>query len=196
MGAWYAPMPGTNPGFLVQQNSQRDAILAAINLNIFARRADRIRIALIAQMVNVLQAMILTDKEKMVLTPTYHVFEMYVPFQGAQTLPVEVTAPEYRQGETTLPSVTASAARDTAGRIHLALVNLDPSRAASVTASLSGASARAASGRVLTGGALDARNTFEKPNDVQPAVLNGKRQGDRLVLQLPPKSVAVFTLTP
>ena len=75
--------PGSNPGFLVQQNSVRDAVLAALNLNIFARHADRVRMANIAQMINVLQAMILTDKEKMVLTPTYYVFKMYVPFQDA-----------------------------------------------------------------------------------------------------------------
>ena len=74
-GAWYAPLPGSNPGFLVQQNSMRDAILAALNLNIFARHADRVRMANIAQMINVLQSMILTDKEKMVLTPTYYVFQ-------------------------------------------------------------------------------------------------------------------------
>ncbi len=89
-GGWYAPLPGSNPGFLVQQNSLRDAVLAALNLNIFARHADRVRMANIAQMVNVLQAMILTDKEKMVLTPTYHVFRMYVPFQDATFVPVDV----------------------------------------------------------------------------------------------------------
>ena len=89
-GGWYAPLPGSNPGFLVQQNSLRDAILAALNLNIFARHADRVRIANIAQMVNVLQAMVVTDKDKMVLTPTYHVFKMYVPFQDATFVPVDV----------------------------------------------------------------------------------------------------------
>ena len=82
-GAWQAPLPGTNKDFLVQQNSLRDAILASLNLNIFARHADRVRMANIAQMINVLQAMILTDKEKMLLTPTYYVFKMYVPFQDA-----------------------------------------------------------------------------------------------------------------
>ena len=98
-GAWYAPLPGTNPGFLAQQNSQRDAILAALNLNIFARHADRVRMANIAQMVNVLQAMILTDKEKMVLTPTYHVFRMYVPFQDATFVPVSFDAGTYTHGD-------------------------------------------------------------------------------------------------
>ena len=91
-GAWYAPLPGSNPGFLVQQNSLRDAILAALNLNIFARHADRVRMANIAQMVNVLQAMVMTDKEKMVLTPMYHVFKMYVPFQDATFVPVTFDA--------------------------------------------------------------------------------------------------------
>ena len=88
-GGWYAPLPGSNPGFLVQQNSLRDAVLAALNLNIFARHADRVRMANIAQMINVLQAMIMTDKEKMVLTPTYYVFKMYVPFQDATFVPVD-----------------------------------------------------------------------------------------------------------
>ena len=91
-GGWYAPMPGSNPGFLVQQNSLRDAILAALNLNIFARHADRVRGANIAQMINVLQAMIITDNEKMVLTPTYYVFKMYVPFQDATLVPVTFDA--------------------------------------------------------------------------------------------------------
>ena len=98
-GAWYAPLPGSNPGFLVQQNSLRDAVLAALNLNIFARHADRVRMANIAQMINVLQAMILTDKEKMVLTPTYHVFKMYVPFQDATFVPVTFDAGTYTHGD-------------------------------------------------------------------------------------------------
>ena len=111
-GAWYAPLPGSNPGFLVQQNSLRDAVLAALNLNIFARHADRVRMANIAQMVNVLQAMILTDKEKMVLTPTYHVFRMYVPFQDATFVPVTFDAGTYTSGTVTLPRIDAIAAKD------------------------------------------------------------------------------------
>jgi len=89
-GVWLAPTPGTNPLFLQQQNSLRDAILASINLNIFTRHADRIRVANIAQMVNVLQAMILTDDERMLLTPTYHVYRMYVPFQDARFIPIDL----------------------------------------------------------------------------------------------------------
>ena len=100
-GGWYAPLPGSTPGFLVQQNSLRDAILAALNLNIFARHADRVRMANIAQMINVLQAMILTDKEKMVLTPTYYVYKMYVPFQDATFVPVTFDAGTYTHGDIT-----------------------------------------------------------------------------------------------
>ncbi len=110
-GAWYAPLPGSNPGFLVQQNSLRDAVLAALNLNVFARHADRVRMANIAQMVNVLQAMILTDKEKMVLTPTYHVFKMYLPFQDATFVPVTFDAGAYTHGSVTLPRWTRSPPR-------------------------------------------------------------------------------------
>ena len=131
-GAWYAPAPGTNPGFLVQQNSLRDAVLAALNLNIFARHADRVRMANIAQMVNVLQAMILTDKQRMLLTPTYHVFRMYVPFQDATFIPVTFDAGTWTQGAITLPRVDAIAARDASGRLLLAVTNVDPARSASI----------------------------------------------------------------
>ena len=118
-----------NPGFLVQQNSLRDAVLAALNLNIFARHADRVRMANIAQMINVLQAMILTDKEKMVLTPTYHVFKMYVPFQDATFVPVTFDAGTYTHGDITLPRVDAIAAKDTTGKLWLAITNIDPESA-------------------------------------------------------------------
>src|SRR6185503_10166552 len=109
-GAWYGALPGSAQGFLVQQNSLRDAILASLNLNIFARHADRVRMANIAQMINVLQAMIMTDKEKMVLTPTYYVFKMYVPFQDATFVPMTFDAGTYKQGAITLPRVDAIAA--------------------------------------------------------------------------------------
>src|ERR1044071_7180961 len=125
-GSWYAPVPGSNPGFLVQQNSIRDAILAALNLNIFARHADRVRGANIAQMINVLQAMILTEQDKMVLTPTYYVFKMYVPFQDATFLPVTFNAGTYTHGDITLPRVDAIAATDASGNVWLSLTTVDP----------------------------------------------------------------------
>src|SRR5947209_18373975 len=131
-GAWYAPLPGSNPGFLVQQNSMRDGILAALNLNIFSRHADRVRMANIAQMVNVLQAMIMTDKEKMVLTPTYHVYKMYLPFQDATFVPVTFNAGSYTHGDVTLPRVDAIAAKDTSGKLLLEITNLDPNESVDI----------------------------------------------------------------
>jgi alpha-N-arabinofuranosidase len=193
-GTWYDQEPGSKPGFLYQQNSLRDAHVAALTLNIFHRHTDRVKLAAIAQMVNVLQAMILTDGPRMVLTPTYHLFDMYLPFQGATPVSASVTAPEYRHGTTALPSIDVSAARDASGKLHLALVNLDPNRAASVTTSISGMQARGASGRILTGGAIDTHNTFDQPNRIQPAAFSGRVQGGRLVFDLPPKSVAVVVV--
>ena len=193
-GAWYAPLPGSNPGFLAQQNSQRDAILAALNINIFARHADRVRMTNIAQMVNVLQAMILTDKEKMVLTPTYHVFKMYVPFQDATFVPVTFNAGTYTHGDITLPRVDAIAARDAAGRLWLALTNVDPNRPAEIEASLSGVTATSVSGETLTAPKVDSVNTFEAPNTVVPKPVSAKVQGGKLALNLEPRSVTVISI--
>ena len=193
-GTWYDPEPGREPGFLWQQNSLRDALVAAINFNIFHRHAKRVQMANIAQMVNVLQAMILTDGPKMALTPTYHAFQMYVPFQGATYLPTEVHAPAYTLGADSVPAVTVTAARDTAGKLHLGLVNLDPKREAMVTAEVSGEQVKSATGRVLTAGAMDAHNTTDAPEVVKPAPFSGKRAGQKLVLRLPPKSVTVVEL--
>lgn len=193
-GTWYDPEPGRVPGFLYQQNTLRDALVAALSLDILHRHAQRVRMSNIAQMVNVLQAMILTDKEKMILTPTYHVFEMYVPFQDATSLPVQVEAPQYRHGEWQLSAVDASAASDPQGRLQLALVNVDPHRAATISAKISGKNARAAQGRILTAKAMDARNTFEQPNAIQPAPFKGTRRSDALLFELPPMSVAVVTV--
>jgi len=193
-GTWYDPEPGRNPGFLYQQNTLRDALVAALTLDVFHRHAERVRMANLAQMVNVLQAVILTDEEKMVLTPTYHAFEMYVPFQGATFLPAEVQTPEYRYGEAAMPAVTVSAARDAEGTIHLALVNADPHRRATVTVRLAGAAARGAEGRVLTAASMDAHNTFDLPGAVSPAPFTGERVGEALRFDLPPKSVAVVAV--
>ncbi len=193
-GAWYAPLPGSNPGFLVQQNSIRDAILASLNLNIFARHAERVRMANIAQMINVLQAMIMTDKEKMVLTPTYHVFKMYVPFQDATSVPVSFDAGTYKNGDITLPRVDAIAAKDTKGKLWLAITNLDPNQPVEIDASVSGINAKSASGETLTAPQVDSVNTFDAPNTVAPKAISAKAEGGKLVLTLPPKSVTVVSV--
>jgi alpha-N-arabinofuranosidase len=193
-GSWYAPLPGSNPGFLVQQNSIRDAILAALNLNIFARHAERVRGANIAQMINVLQAMIMTDKEKMVLTPTYHVFKMYLPFQDATFIPVTFNAGTYTNGDITLPRVDAIAAKDTSGKLWLELTNLDPNNAVEIEASFIGMNANSATGQTLTAGKVDSVNTFEAPNTVAPKPISAKVQGGKLAIKLEPKSVTVVSL--
>jgi alpha-N-arabinofuranosidase len=193
-GAWYAPLPGSNPGFLVQQNSLRDAILAALNLNIFARHADRVRGANIAQMINVLQAMIMTGKEKMVLTPTYHVFKMYVPFQDATFVPVTFNAGTYTHGDITLPRVDAIAAKDKAGKLWLEVTNVDPNQPVEIALKVAAIAAKSAAGETLTAPEVDSINTFEAPNTVVPKPVSVKAQGGKLTLKLEPKSVTVISI--
>jgi alpha-L-arabinofuranosidase len=195
-GAWYAKLPGSPDGFLMQQNSLRDAILAALNVNIFARHADRVRMANIAQMVNVLQAMILTDKEKMVLTPTYHVFRMYVPFQDATFVPVTFDAGSYTHGAVTLPRLDAIAAKDASGTLWLSLTNLDPTRPVDIATRLTGVTAKSATGETLTAPAVDSVNTFDAPKTVTPKPIAVKVEGDRLSVTLEPKSVTVIGIRP
>jgi alpha-N-arabinofuranosidase len=193
-GTWYDVEPGTETGFLYQQNSLRDALVAAVNLNIFHAHADRVRMTNIAQMVNVLQAMILTEGEKMLLTPTYHVFHLYKPFRGATQLPVELESPRYRLGEWDVPVVHASAARDTAGKLHVGLANLDPDRAANLSIRIAGAKVERVSGRILTAARMNAINTFDAPDAVAPARFSSARvQGGQIALTLPPKSVMMLS---
>lgn len=189
-GTWYDQEVGSTPGFLYQQNSLRDAHVAALTLNIFHRHADRVKLAAIAQMVNVLQAMILTDKDRMVLTPTYHLFDMYVPFQGATPYPATVSNARYTSGGVDLPMVDVSAARATDGALWVSLTNLDPNRATRVTTNLSGS----ANGRILTAQAMDAHNTFDRPETVKPAAYSAKSVGGRLSFDLPAKSIVVVKI--
>jgi len=191
-GSWLAPTPGSPEGFLEQQNSQRDAIIAALNFNTFAKYADRVRMANIAQLINVLQAMILTDKEKMLLTPTYHVHRMYVPFQDATFVPIAFDAGSYVHGDITLPRVDAIAARGKDGKLWLALVNVDPNRPAQIALESSGA--RGAVGETLTAPKIDAVNTFDAPNTVSPKSIRARSSGGKLVLSLAPRSVSVVSL--
>jgi len=193
-GGWYEQLPGSHRGFLVQQNSLRDAILAALNLNIFARHADRVRGANIAQMINVLQSMILTEKEKMVLTPTYHVFKMYVPFQDSTFVPVTFKNGTYKHGDFSLPRVDAMAAKGKDGKLWVEITNVDPSRPAEVDLSVAGMNAKAASGEMLTAAKVDSVNTFEAPNSVVPKAISTKAQGGKLTLTLAPKSVTVVSI--
>lgn len=194
-GTWYAPDPDTNPGFLRQQNTLRDALVASVNLDIFAKHADRVRMSAIAQMVNVLQAMILTDSSKMVLTPTYHVFEMYKPWQDATVLPIELTTPWYHKDRFVVPAVSGSAVLGKDGKVHVGLSNLDPSQSNMVTMKIDGRSITTVSGRVLTAATINAHNTFDAPETVHPIPFSGAQVGNgTLTVTLPPKSVTVLEL--
>ncbi len=191
-GTWYDVEPGTNPGFLYQQNSLRDALVAGVTLNIFNQHAARVTMANIAQTINVLQAMILTEQGRMLVTPTYHAFEMYGVHQGATLIPVDWRCPDYAYGNASVPMLHASASRHVDGRLHLSLVNLDPHRSISL-AGVRGL--RGAKGRLLTAAAMNAHNTFEDQHAVAPIAIEDFSfgQGDAGWL-LPPKSLAVLEL--
>ncbi len=194
-GTWYDVEPGTNPGFLYQQNSLRDAVVTSLNLDIFARHADRVRGANIAQMVNVLQAMLLTDGNRMVRTPTYWVFDMYKDYQDATVLPAEVSAHWYKNGEWTLRAVSASAVRGKDGVVHVGLTNVDPNRPATVSVQLAGIAGSAVSGRILTGATMDAHNTFDAPDVVRPVAFTGATLANgTLSVTLPAKSVVMLDI--
>ncbi|WP_420140034.1 alpha-N-arabinofuranosidase [Sphingomonas sp.] len=191
-GTWYRLPPDAKPGeHHYQQNTMRDAIVAAITLNIFHRHTARVKMANIAQMVNVLQAMILTDGPRMILTPTYHVFDMYQPFMGATPFPVKVTTATYEYAGHAMPAADVSAARGIDGRIHVSLVNVDPHKSVTIMTNLRGTGV----GQLLTGAAMDARNTFDAPDTVAPKPFKGAMSGGHLTFTLPPKSVAVVTVT-
>jgi alpha-L-arabinofuranosidase len=194
-GTWYDREPGRDMGALYQQNTLRDAVVAGINLNIFNKHADRVKMANIAQMVNVLQAMILTDNERIVLTPTYYVFKMYKVHQDATLIRVDLSAPEYKMDQSSLPSLSASASRDKEGKLHLSIVNLDPNRPAEVSTTVSGSTVKNITGEILTASTMNAMNTFDNPNAIKPGAFRSyKLEGSQLTLRLPAKSVVALEL--
>jgi alpha-N-arabinofuranosidase len=195
-GTWYDPEPGSTPGFLHQQNTLRDALVAALNFHVFHRHADRVSMANIAQTVNVLQAMILTDGEKMLRTPTYWVFEMFKVHQGGTFLPVELQSPDYAFGQDAIPMVSASATRAAGGpAVHVSLANTSPTQPVALSLALTGLAPKTVAGRILTAGAMDAHNTFGAPNAVQPTAFTGATlKGNALEVTLPARSVVVLTL--
>jgi alpha-L-arabinofuranosidase len=195
-GTWYDVEPGTEPGFLYQQSTMRDALVAALNFHVFHKHADRVAMANIAQTINVLQAMILTNKEKMIRTPTYWVFEMFKVHQGGTVLPVELTSPAYTFGTESIPAISASATRSADGKVvNLSLANTNPSAAISLKMTLTGLTARTVTGRVLTAPTMQAHNTFEAPDVVKPVAFTGATlAGNTLTLTVPAKSVVVMQL--
>ena len=214
-GTWWDVEPGTNPGHLYQQNAMRDAFVAALTLNVFHKHADRVRMANIAQLVNVLQSMILTDQKDqghMVLTPTYHVFRMYKPFQGAQALPLELqcntmtvrndyTKPLAQDNQKQLPLVSASAARTPDGALVLSLVNVLLDREQTVSIDLSSLTAaqqkalakQGFTAEMLTAKEISSYNDFSHPDDVRPVTFKAYKVKDgKLSVTLPPMSIVVM----
>ncbi|MEJ2005064.1 MAG: alpha-L-arabinofuranosidase C-terminal domain-containing protein [Cyclobacteriaceae bacterium] len=149
-GGWYNVEEGTNPGFLYQQNTMRDAMIAGVTLNIFNNHAERVKMANLAQTINVLQAVILTDEEKMLLTPTYHVMKMYNVHQDATLLPVMFDNVNYEYEGQSLPAISISASRDEGGKVHISMVNIDMNESHSVSLNLRGADLKNASASILT----------------------------------------------
>ncbi len=194
-GGWYEVEPGTNPGFLYQQNTMRDAMIAGVTLNIFNNHSDRVRMANLAQTINVLQAVILTNKEKIILTPTYHIMEMYNVHQDAMMLPLKITTDNYTFGNESLPAVSGSASRDSTGLVHISLTNINSKNEENVSIKIDGKRYSDVKGRILTSSKLQDHNTFEEPVKIIPQVFSGASlKGNTLNVKLPPFSVVVLEL--
>lgn len=194
-GTWYQVEPGTRQIFLYMQNTLRDALVAGLTLNIFNKHCERVHMANIAQTVNVLQSMILTEGEKMILTPTYYVFEMYKAHQDATLLPSDLQIRDYNFDGEKIPAISASASRDMSGKVHLSLCNMDPNKAAKLHCEIMGYKASMITGRVLTASDINSHNTFNHPDVVKPAVFkNFKLTDNGLITTLPAKSVVVLEI--
>ncbi|MFT3997884.1 MAG: alpha-N-arabinofuranosidase [Asticcacaulis sp.] len=199
-GTWYDVEAGTNPGHLYQQNTLRDGILAAYNFNIFHRYVERVKMTNIAQTVNVLQAVILTDKEKMALTPTYYAYKMYVPFQDATVIPLDVAAPSLlgkdKDGkEQSYPAFNVTAAKAKDGKIYIGVANTNLTDGYVLNINLGSLKAKTVSGDILTADKMDTHNVPGQKEAISTAAYTGgKIKGSVLELNIPAKSVVVVKL--
>lgn len=194
-GTWYNVEPGTNPGFLYQQNSLRDALVAAINLNIFNNHSDRVKMANIAQAINVLQSMLLTKDELMVKTPTYYVFKMYTVHQGASLVPVSLTCKSENIRGTEVPLLHASASTSQDGKTHITLCNLSSTEEQKLKVDFGEKKFTSASTEIITGSKVNAFNDFGKPEEVSLKLYKSfKPEGKLLEISIPAHSVLCITL--
>ncbi|WP_339290671.1 alpha-N-arabinofuranosidase [Paenibacillus sp. FSL W8-0187] len=197
-GTWFDVEPGTNPGFLYQQNTIRDALVAGLTLNIFHEHNDRVVMANIAQVVNVLQSVVLTEGEKMILTPTYHVFDMYKLHQDAERLATNYSGVDYEMDGEKIPQVSVTASKDQAGKIHVSLCNVSHTDQSDVTIQLRGLNGEVSKivGQQLASDSLDAHNTFESPETLRPTTFHAfEQERDVLRAKLAPMSVTVLEIT-
>ena len=211
-GTWWDHEPGTHSGHLFQQNTMRDAMVAALSLNVFHRHTDRVRMANIAQIVNVLQSMILTDTKDgghMVLTPTYHVFHMYRPFQEATYLPTNTSCEQIKvrhdmnkemdqtkdDGFRTVPAISATAARKQDGKLVIALTNISLDKKKEVRVDIDGSKLKSVTGSILTCKNIADHNTFDQPNTVKPTEFKDmKLKKNSLTVKMPAKSIVVVEI--
>lgn len=194
-GAWYDPEKDSKDGVLYQQNTIRDALIAGMNLNIFNNNAARVRMANLAQAVNVLQAVILTQGDKMLLTPTYHVLDLYKVHQDATLLPIEVTSAQFTHEGESLPAVTASASIDAKGKTHISLINIHPKDQQLITINTGQHAFKKSSGQILTSSSLRDYNSFANTNKIHPKPFGkAKIKGNALQVTLPPFSVVVLEM--
>ncbi len=195
-GTWWDEEPGTVRGHLYQQNSMRDAMVAALSLNVFHRFTDRVKMANIAQIANVLQSMVLTKGDKMVLTPTYYIFKMYLPHQDAKLIPMNVATPMIRARDGRQVPVVDATASVKDGKTSISLVNTDLNEPAEITIDLAGISAKKISGEILTSQKITDYNDFDHPETVklQPFNKGWKVEKGKLIVTLPAKSIVTLSL--
>ncbi len=195
-GTWYSMPQDQQNGMLYQQNTLRDAVVAALNFHTFHEYSERVRMANIAQIANVLQAMILTEGEKMLVTPTYHAFQLYTPFQDATRLSTTLENVEnYSLDNYSLSSLNVSAARGADGNIYLGVINTNPNQSYPLRIQLNDREASAMQGQQLTGDAMDGHNTFKEPDAIRPQAIAAQASDGCLEISIPAKSVSVLRVS-
>lgn len=193
-GIWTDVLEGTNPGFLYQQNSMRDAILASINLNLFNEHSARVKMANIAQMINVLQAILLTEGDKMVKTPTYHVFDMYKEHMEADLVYSHCENKDIEAKDGKFKAVSQSVSVDAQGKMHITISNASLDEEFDIDCAIPRSEYKNVSAKILTA-KYDAVNTFDSPDVVKPEVFDDvKLEGERLALKLPKCSLVAIEL--
>jgi alpha-N-arabinofuranosidase len=194
-GNWFDPELGDNPAFLYQQNTLRDAVTAGLYLNIFNNHCERVKMANIAQMVNVLQSVVLTKDNNIALTPTYYVFKMYAVHQDAVMLPINLICEQYTNGSSRINSLSVSASKDKDGKIHISITNLDPAIEKLLSCEVRGTSVKRVIGEIITAKSMNAYNDFGKPEEVTiKPFTDAQLQKGILKVNLPAKSVVMLEL--
>lgn len=192
-GTWFGVEPGTTPGFLYQQNTLRDALVAGIHFNLFNNHCDRVQMANIAQIINVLQSVILTEGEKILLTPTYHVFDMYKVHHDADLLSMDFESPEYTFNGENIPQLSVSSSMDNEGKIHVSICNLNPFEAVDIDIDIRGLQVQSCNGQIISSNSMNAKNTFEASNNVKIETCENIRLlKNHIIGEIPSKSVVTI----